>query len=84
MELILVKSNYQINDVVYSFVNGALIKTRIIKLYPPFNNDHSITGHIGIYSGEPFPYEKSFDDVAETVEQLLKQIRIEDYTKFKI
>jgi hypothetical protein len=75
-----IKKDYKINDIVYTVTNGSLVKTRIIKIYP---SDGFGNQTYGVYSGEHYPYGKQSCDMAESVEQLLKQISIVDFTNFK-
>lgn len=76
-----IKKDYEINDVVYTVTNGSLVKTRIIKIYPA---DGLGNQTYGVYSGEPFPYGKQSCDMAESVEQLIKQIDVVDYSDYKV
>lgn len=63
---------YKIGDIVFTIVNGSIIKTRIIKLYD---------NHVGVYSGEWMPYERSYNEIARNIKNLYKQIDIEDLTE---
>lgn len=61
--------DYKIGDIVFTIANGGLIKTKIIKLYK---------GHVGVYSGEWVPYEKLYDEIARSKEELFNKLKYQD------
>ena len=62
--------SYKMGDTVFCYANGELIKTKIVRIYK---------GHVGVYAGDWVPYERSYSEVAKTLEQLMAQVKVKDY-----